>query len=116
MMSWMINGIRQFIAVSVLFACTKWILDGKWIRFFILTLLFAGIVPIANMLGIHRVPMFLGGVHQSALIMLPVFFAIRGKAFNLKLWIILGLTAVLLVADAFSGFLSFTSYGHELLN
>lgn len=114
MMSWMCNGIRQFIIVTVMFACTDWILKGKWIRFVLLTLVFSGIAPIAKMMGINHVSMWFGGFHQSALIMIPVYFCLRGKAFNKRMWIILAITVVLLLSGSFSGILSNTAYGQDL--
>lgn len=114
MISWMCNGIRQFIAVSLLFACTDWILEGKWVRFFILTFILTGAAPFAKIIGISTVPWFLGGVHQSAVIMFLLFFCIRGKAFNKRLWIITAIIVLLIVIGAVGDFLSNTAFQKDL--
>lgn len=64
--SWMNNGIRQFIAVTIIFAATPWILEKKFIRT-ILVILFASLF------------------HQSALLMVPVIFIVQGEALNVKM-------------------------------
>ena len=61
--SWMYNGIRQFLAVTVIFAATALILHKKFFPAILVILLASTF-------------------HQSALLMLPVIFIIQGKAFN----------------------------------
>ena len=114
MMSWMCNGIRQFIVVAVMFACTNWIIKGKWIRYFLLVLVFTGVAPLAKMMGINHVPMLLGGFHQSAFLLFPIYFCLRGKAFNKMLWIIIAVLILLLATGVLDGFLSNTAYGNDL--
>lgn len=62
---WMINGMRQFLAVTILFAGIGLLLNRKTIKYCILVLIASGI-------------------HKSALIMLPVCFLVQGKAFSRK--------------------------------
>ena len=114
MISWMCNGIRQFIIVAVLFACTDWIIKGKWIRYFLVVLAFSGIAPLAKMIGTNHVSVLLGGFHQSALLMIPIFFCIRGKALNKRLWIISSIMLLFLAFGLLDGFLSNTAYGKDL--
>ena len=64
--SWMQNGIRQFIAVTIIFAATGWILQKKYIRT-ILVILFAS------------------SFHQSALLMIPMIFLVQGEALNFRM-------------------------------
>lgn len=62
-LSWMQNGMRQFLAVTIIFAGFGLLLEKKYTPLIILILIASTI-------------------HGSALIMLPVVFIIRGKAFN----------------------------------
>lgn len=57
------NGIRQFLAAAIVFAATKSLVEGKW-KTYMLVVLFASLL------------------HQSALIMLPLYFIVRRKAWT----------------------------------
>lgn len=62
---WMMNGLRQFLAVSVVMAATPLILKKKYIPlFFIIVLAMT--------------------IHSSAMIMLPIVFVVQGKPWNEK--------------------------------
>lgn len=63
--SWMFNGIRQFLAVTITFIGIKFILDKKYAKAIILIL-------IASLM------------HQSALVVIPFVFIAQGKAWNKK--------------------------------
>lgn len=63
--SWMLNGMRQFTAVMIVFSATDWILERKYLRVVLVILLAYTI-------------------HGSALLMLPVMFIITGKAWNFR--------------------------------
>ena len=78
--SWMFNGMRQFIAVSVTFACIGLILDNKRIKLIITILLMATI-------------------HGTALMMIPFAFMAKGRAWNKKtmMFIIAVVAAVVFV-------------------
>ena len=73
---WTFNGIRQFIAVSIIFASTGLILKKKYIPAIVLILL-------------------LSTIHASALVMIPIIFIVQGQAWNKK-------TVALLVAAIFA--------------
>ena len=62
-LSWMFNGIRQFTAVTLLFAATGLMLKKKWIPTLAIILLASTI-------------------HQSALLMIPIVIIAQGKAWN----------------------------------
>lgn len=64
--SWMQNGIRQFIAVSIIFGATGFILNKKYLQA-ILIILFASTF------------------HQSALLMIPAIFLVQGEALNMRM-------------------------------
>ena len=86
-MSWMQNGIRQFTAVTFIFAGTVFFLKKKYIPA-ILLILFASLF------------------HQSALLMIPIIFIVQGRAFNkVTIICIIAAVAVLFFADQFTDFL-----------
>lgn len=63
--AWMMNGLRQFVAVVIIFAATPLLLKKKYILS-ILTILIAATV------------------HSTAILMIPVIFIVQGKAWNWK--------------------------------
>lgn len=86
-MSWMHNGLRQFIAVSIILASTDWIIQKKYLRVILMILLASTF-------------------HASALLMIPALFIIQGKAWNKKTIIALGLSLVAIVmVDQFTNVL-----------
>lgn len=78
--SWMFNGIRQFLAVAVWFACFPLLLKKKYIPLIIIILI-------------------LSTIHGSALLLLPMVFIVQGKAWNKKtlLFIVCVLLAIIFV-------------------
>lgn len=86
-LSWMFNGIRQFTAVTIIFASTKFMLEKKWIPTIFLILLAST-------------------MHQSALLMIPIVVIVQGKAWNKRtiLFLIAALIAVTFV-DQFTSIL-----------
>lgn len=95
--SWMDNGMRQFIAVCMLFACSKWLFNGDY-RYLIVCL-------IASL------------IHQSALMMAVVFFAVRGEVWNKRMIVIFVLsTLVLFFANEFTDLLNDTLEGSQYAN
>lgn len=85
--SWMFNGMRQFIAVTGIFACTTLMLRKKYVPLIAIILL-------------------LSTIHASALIMIPMVFIVQGKAWNKKtlVFIVTMLLAILFV-DQFTSFM-----------
>ncbi|OBZ12311.1 EpsG family protein [Bacillus sp. FJAT-26390] len=57
------NGLRQFLAAAIVFAATKALFEGKW-KVYMAVVLFAAVF------------------HQSALVMLPLYFLVRRKAWT----------------------------------
>lgn len=86
-LSWMFNGVRQFTAVTIIFASTKFMLEKRW-------------VPIILMI------LFASTMHQSALLMIPIVIIVQGKAWNKRtiLFLIAALVAVTFV-DQFTSIL-----------
>ena len=64
-LSWMYNGIRQFTAVTIIFAATPLMLKKKWI-------------PLISII------LLASTIHGSALLMLPIVFIVQGRAWNKK--------------------------------
>lgn len=64
-LTWTFNGIRQFLAVTMIFAATELLFKKKYLPLMLIVLLASTI-------------------HASALLMLPAIFVVQGKAFNRK--------------------------------
>lgn len=92
------NGLRQTLAASIIFAATSFILKGNWKGFMLVVLLASTI-------------------HNSALIFIPIYFIVRRKAWSKVTILLLGIAIlVTLMYSTFSslifGALSDTEYGH----
>lgn len=74
-MSWVMNGMRQFVAATAIFACFEWLLQKKYVSLIAVILL-------------------VSALHQSALLMIPIVFIVQGKAWNMKTIIMLIITMV----------------------
>ncbi|MBQ7890396.1 MAG: EpsG family protein [Erysipelotrichaceae bacterium] len=86
--SWMQNGMRQFIAICMIFACTNWIVEKKYLPTI-------GIILLAS------------SIHQSALLMIPIIFLVQGEAWNLKTLLFLVATMVVMIyVDRFTPILN----------
>lgn len=99
-MSWMMNGVRQFVAVTIVFACFDWLIERKYVPLIVAILIAST-------------------MHQSVLIMIPVVFIVQGKAWNIKTILMLGITmVVVLFIDRFlpimNDFLQNTQYDNAL--
>lgn len=97
---WNYNGMRQFIAVAVAFAATDWLLQKKYLKYFILIL-------------------FLSTIHASVLIMIPISFIVQGKAWNIKtVVLIIGALVAINYSDVTIGiitdFMADTQYSGEV--
>ncbi len=97
---WNYNGMRQFIAVSIAFAATDWLIKKKYLKYFLLILL-------------------LSTIHASALIMIPISFIVQGKAWNIKtVCLIVSALVTINYSDATIGiitdFMSDTQYSSEI--
>lgn len=57
------NGIRQVLAASIIFTATRFVISGNWLMYFLIVL-------------------FASTFHQSALILLPIYFLSRYKAWS----------------------------------
>lgn len=86
--SWMFNGMRQFIAVAMIFSATGLLLGRRYAAF-------AAVVILASQ------------IHGSAILMLPLAFAMTGKALNHKILLLfVGTIALIPYVDYFMPFLN----------
>ena len=96
--SWMFNGMRQFTAVTLMFAATTLMMEKKRIP----TL---------------RIILLASTMHQSALLMIPIVIIAQGKAWNLKSVLFLAATLVAVVfVDRFTGILDFVMQETQYAN
>ena len=99
------NGIRQYAAAGVLLLGTKYLLSDKWIDF-LKYLPFVGVAWL---------------FHASALLMIPIYFIVRRKAWTPFTTVLLGGTIFLTlifdsVLQTFLGVLEETSYSNYAQN
>ncbi len=86
-MGWIHNGMRQFLAITIIFAATDLLLKRKYI-------------PLITVILIAST------FHASLLFMLPVIFIVQGKAWNKKsILCILACIMVLFFVDRFTDIL-----------
>lgn len=86
-LSWMFNGIRQFIAVCIILLGFEFVLRKKYVPAICIILLAAMI-------------------HGSALLMLPVIFVIQGRAWNKRtLMMMAAVVVAILFIDQFTSIL-----------
>lgn len=78
--SWLFNGIRQFLAVSILFLSTTLIIKKKPLQYFLVVILASTI-------------------HITAIMMIPVYFIVRGEPWNKRT---IGIIIVVLMCMLFS--------------
>lgn len=86
-MSWMFNGIRQFIAAAGFLACFGLLVRKKYVPLVCIILL-------------------LSTIHASVLITIPIIFVIQGRAWNKKtILFIIMIGVVIVFVDKFTPFL-----------
>lgn len=103
--TWMMNGIRQFLAVSIIFACTPLLEKRRCIVY-------------------NAVVLLCSTIHASCIIMIPVYFISLAKPWKKRTMLVIGIALfAVLFADQFTGILdsmlSDTSYantGENYLN
>ena len=97
---WMYNGIRQFIAVSLIFACIPLIFQRRYLLITIVVL-------------------FVSLIHSSALIFLPFVFVVNGRAWNRRtVFYIIGIVVAIVFVDRISeliiGLMEGTAYEGDI--
>lgn len=94
--SWMMNGLRQFIAAALIFSAMPLLIKKRY-------------------LGLLMVILFAATIHTSALVMVPIVFIVQGKAWNGRtiLYIVLAVVAAYLFStreELFDMMLTGTEY------
>ncbi|GAB6616541.1 MULTISPECIES: EpsG family protein [Bacillus] len=92
------NGVRQYLTAAIIFAATKYILDGNWKKYFLIVL-------------------FASTFHQSALVLIPIYFVIRRKAWSAITFILLFFAVLIVIgfnqfAEVLFAAIGDTQYGH----
>jgi transmembrane protein EpsG len=72
------NGIRQVLAAAIIFTATKYLINGNWLMYFIIVLLASTF-------------------HQSALVLIPIYFLVRYKAWSKATTILLCFSIVIVI-------------------
>lgn len=86
--TWMFNGMRQFLVASIIFACTGLILKNKTILYIVIICL-------------------LSTVHQSALLLIPMYFVVKGEPWNKRTMLfIAGIVLTMLFTSKFTNLLT----------
>lgn len=99
-LQWMYNGIRQFIAAAVCFACIGLILKKKYLWTILVICIMATF-------------------HASALLLIPVIFIVQGKPWNRKtlLFMLAVITAIAFLdqfTEILTNFMSNSQYSNEV--
>lgn len=92
------NGIRQVLAAAIIFTATKYLINGNWARYFF-------IIFIASLF------------HKSALILIPIYFLARYKAWSVGTFILLFFSIAMVGGYGYFSSILFsaienTQYGH----
>ena len=92
------NGLRQFLAAAILFAGTTYLIEGNWKKYGFIVILASSI-------------------HMSALIMIPIYFIVRSKAWSKTTFLLLFLSVILVLGfnhftEILFSALESTQYGH----
>ncbi|NQX66777.1 EpsG family protein [Paenibacillus alba] len=72
------NGVRQFLASALVFAATKYLFSGSWQKYFL-------------------VVAFASTFHESALILIPIYFIVRRKAWAASTFVLLFMAVILIL-------------------
>ncbi len=97
--TWMVNGVKQFLAACIILAFSKFLMEKKFIPFAI---------------GVLIAMQF----HTSAIVVLPVYFFVHGKPWNKKMLImlacsLLAITSVSTFTNILDSFLEAADYSSE---
>ncbi|MDP4083168.1 MAG: EpsG family protein [Bacillota bacterium] len=92
------NGIRQCLAAAIFFTATKFLIEGSWKKYFLVVLIASAF-------------------HESALILFPIYFLARFKAWSKATFVLLLLSILIVLGfDKFSSLLftaiKDTEFGH----
>lgn len=92
---WLINGIRQFLAVAVVLFFIKWFIERKTIPFLLVVI-------------------FAYYIHSTAIIWIPFYFIVNYKPWSRKFILLSMLTAIAILALSKNNVLEDTNYSYVL--
>lgn len=96
--TWLLNGMRQFLVASIMFACTELLLKKKIIPYMAIVLI-------------------MSTIHQSALIFIPVYFIVGGNPWDKKTMIFVVLIILAIIfTDKFTSILNTTVKNSDYAN
>ncbi|TXK82514.1 EpsG family protein [Paenibacillus sp. N3.4] len=72
------NGVRQFLASAIVFAATKYLFAGSWQKYFL-------------------VVAFASTFHESALILIPIYFIVRRRAWEASTFVLLFVAVIIIL-------------------
>ncbi len=72
------NGIRQTLAAAIIFTGTKFLIEGSWKKYMLVVI-------------------FASFFHQSALILIPIYFIVRSKAWSKATIVLVALTVIIVL-------------------
>ncbi|MDR7239986.1 transmembrane protein EpsG [Neobacillus drentensis] len=72
------NGIRQCLAAAIIFAATKYLMNGSWKRYMLVVLIASTI-------------------HQTALVLMPIYFIVRRRAWTKVAFIFIILAIIIVI-------------------
>jgi transmembrane protein EpsG len=92
------NGIRQVMTAAIIFTATKFLIEGNWFKYILVVLIAATF-------------------HESALVLIPIYFFVRYKAWSKATFILLFFAILIVIGfDQFSSLLfstiKDTQYGY----
>jgi transmembrane protein EpsG len=79
------NGIRQCLAAAIVFAATRYLIEGRWKRYFFIVL-------------------FASTFHATVLVLIPIYFIVRRKAWTKTTFFLIALSVFIVL-----GFNEFSS-------
>jgi transmembrane protein EpsG len=92
------NGMRECLAAAIIFTATKFLIEGSWKRYMLVVLLASTF-------------------HESALVLIPIYFMVRSKAWSKTTFVLLSFSILIVLGfDKFSAVLfsaiKDTDFGH----
>lgn len=72
------NGIRQYLAAAIIFSATKFLIEGNWKKYMLVVL-------------------FASTIHQTALILIPIYFIVRKPAWSKSTYILLASSILIII-------------------
>ncbi len=109
MMAWMFNGLKQFFATLVLASFIHFLVKKEYSKYLVVLLFVSGIDFLFETLNLEDPPWIFGGIHQTAIIMIPIIFCVTGKILNKRMIAMLLAVSAILISGLMDSFLELTT-------